>query len=423
MMKKYPLLCTITHALIAAFLMLLIGCTLLYCGAAAAHAGPDDSFTVFIATDLHYIASSLTDNGSYFRAVTENADGKYMPGCEVLTDAFVAQVIREKPDALLLSGDLSFNGARDSHLMLAEKLQKIRDAGIPVLVIPGNHDLNYPMAASFHGESFTLVPSIMPEEFSNIYADFGYTDALARDADSLSYMAELTPGLWVLMVDVNTLEAPGILTDGTLAWIREQLELAQSRNVRVIGVSHQTLLAHSFLSYGIQMGGGDRLLKLYEEYGVLCNLSGHMHIQHIQQADSGFADIAGSALITWPNQYGVLTLRGSLAEYRTEYVRVENDPDFAVAAQRFRLDTDLRHAHAELDSLGITESADALSDFYAHINLAYISGRLDLADWSSPQFAEWQSVPSLVAYYLRTLRDDPIQNHIRFSFPLPDIPS
>ena len=89
MMKKYPLLCTITHALIAAFLMLLIGCTLLYCGAAAAHAGADDALTVFIATDLHYIASSLTDNGSYFMAVTENADGKYMPGCEVLTDAFV----------------------------------------------------------------------------------------------------------------------------------------------------------------------------------------------------------------------------------------------------------------------------------------------------------------------------------------------
>lgn len=165
MMKILIRMRPIVHMLFSAFLILVFCCILLCIGSATACAGLENAFTVLIATDLHYIASSLTDNGSYFMAVTENADGKYMPGCEVLTDAFVAQVIREKPDALLLSGDLSFNGARDSHLMLAEKLKKIRDAGIPVLVIPGNHDLNYPMAASFLGESFTLVPSIMPEEF------------------------------------------------------------------------------------------------------------------------------------------------------------------------------------------------------------------------------------------------------------------
>ena len=42
--------------------------------------------------------------------------------------------------ALILSGDLSFNGEKTSHEELAGKLFKLQEQGIPVLVLPGNHD-------------------------------------------------------------------------------------------------------------------------------------------------------------------------------------------------------------------------------------------------------------------------------------------
>ena len=121
-------------------------------------------------------------------------------------------------------------------------------------------------------------------------------------------MTELSEEFLLLMVDVNTPSAPGSLTEETLQWAREQLEYAQNTGRKVIAVSHQTLLEHAFLSPGIVMYGWERLLSLYEEYGVVCNLCGHMHVQHIKLSDSGFPDIAGSALITWPNQFGVLEL-------------------------------------------------------------------------------------------------------------------
>ena len=370
---------------------------------------------LFIATDTHYIAPALTDHGIYFRQMVENADGKYMLQCEELTDAFVRQVIREKPDALILSGDLSFNGALESHLAFAEKLCQIREAGVPVFVIPGNHDLNYPMAAAFHGDSFTLVASVTPEDFSEIYNDFGYWDAIARDGSSLSYVAELSEEFLLLMVDVNTPSAPGSLTEETLQWAREQLVYAQNTGRKVIAVSHQTLLEHAFLSPGIVMYGWERLLSLYEEYGVVCNLCGHMHVQHIKLSDSGFPDIAGSALITWPNQFGVLELDRGEARYATERVDTSSFAGFDAAALRFLQETNRRQVAAELRSLLVEDPGNELRDYLVLVNAAYVAGRGDTLDWNSPFYECWQSVPSLYAYYLRTIREDG-RNHTVLSF-------
>jgi len=67
--------------------------------------------------------------------------------------------------------------------------------------VPGNHDIQNAGAASYSGDATTPVPSIAPADFSTIYQDFGLGDAISRDPDSLSYVAELVPGLWLLALD------------------------------------------------------------------------------------------------------------------------------------------------------------------------------------------------------------------------------
>ncbi|WP_287895528.1 metallophosphoesterase [Clostridium sp.] len=57
---------------------------------------------------------------------------------------FLEEVRTAHPSALVLSGDLSQNGEKANHEALAEKLERVQAAGIPVLVIPGNHDINHP---------------------------------------------------------------------------------------------------------------------------------------------------------------------------------------------------------------------------------------------------------------------------------------
>lgn len=97
----------------------------------AASGEAEDALTLFVATDLHYLAPELTDNGSTFEQMIARGDGKVMAYSEEIANAFVAQVISRHPDALILSGDLTFNGERTSHEALADKLSRVTAAGIP----------------------------------------------------------------------------------------------------------------------------------------------------------------------------------------------------------------------------------------------------------------------------------------------------
>lgn len=372
---------------------------------------PLEPVTLLIATDLHYLSPELTDYGSYFQELIADGDGKAMEYCEEITNAFVEQVIAQKPHALILSGDLTFNGAKLSHTALTEKLRRIEGAGIPVLVLPGNHDLENPMAASFHGAGYTLVESIDRRQFRELYQDFGLGEAIAKDSASLSYVAEPAPGLRVLMLDVNTAEAPGTLTEETLQWAERQLRSAARQGIRVLAVSHQNLLAHnSLFSYGFVMGNNEALLALYEKYGVICNLSGHMHVQHTGQSVEGLPEIATSSLLVAPNQYGVLTLNGTAAEYHTVTV----DGEFSGHAASFLWDTSFHRAAEELN--GDVAEAEDMKRFFADINTAYISGRMDTVSWNDTMFQRWKERQTFLYVYLQSILNDGFQDHTKYTF-------
>ena len=375
----------------------------------------DEGIKLAIATDLHYLTPQLYDNGALYTQMIENADGKTMKYIEELTEAFVCQIIESAPDALILSGDLSFNGERNSHIMLAEKLRRVEEAGIPVLVIPGNHDLDSAKASAFSGDSYYGVDSVNKREFEEIYADLGFREALSRDRDSLSYIAEVTPELRVLMVDVNTQDEPGFLDESTLNWIDGQLRLATEAGAKVVAVSHQNLFQHNSLFRGGFVIGNGRLLgALFEKYGVICNLSGHMHVQHISQIESGLTEIATSSLAVTPNQYGLLYLSENQAYYCTEAVDVDawaaelglDNPEllnFREYAANFFWDSSYRKAMARL---GQGRGADALARAYSDINLAYFAGRMDTVNCGADTLTRWKNRDKFTYEYIRSMCAD-----------------
>lgn len=388
--------------------------------------GPAEAgeLTIAAATDLHYISPSLTDNGPAFMEVVTDADGKVMPRIDGLVRAFARQICREKPAALILSGDLSFNGARESHEALAGILSEIEAGGVPVYVMPGNHDLDSAMAARFSGEDVELVEGVTAGEFAGIYADFGFSEALSRDPSSLSYTARLAPGLILLMLDVNGGASPGWASDSTLTWCEGQLAAARERGERVLAVSHQNLYSHSpLLVNGYMISNAAQVEALYEEYGVTLNLSGHIHIQHIR-SDREVPEIATSSLAVSPNQYGVLDIDGVHGSYRTESVDVAawaaeqglDEPEltgFEEYSRAFFRDTALNQARSEL---GDYEGAGRLADFYAEVNAAYFAGRPDLISWDAEIMEEWSSRSFFTPMYLESIRAGGNADQTRFAW-------
>lgn len=382
-----------------------------------------EQVTLAVATDLHYLAPELTDQGTFFQKFIENGDGKVVQYSEEVTEAFVEQIIDEKPSVVILSGDITFNGEKQSHIRLVEKLQRIEDAGIPVLVMPGNHDMYSSNAASFHEDSYTFVESVSAEEFAEIYQEFGFGEAISRDENSLSYIAEITPSFRVLMLDINTMDSPGTIKSATFAWAEQQLKQAKEDGARVVTVSHQNVLQHnSLFSYGYLMGKNDFVQELYEEYDVICNLSGHIHMQHITESENGLPEIVTSSMIVSPNQYGVLKVKGTAADYHTVQVDVaawakENGKDnlqgFSDYSYTFMWDTAYRQA---MNSLEGSENANLLSAFYADVNTAYFAGRMDEVKWDEELLTGWKKQGGFIATYLQSIADDGFKNHTEFSF-------
>lgn len=392
----------------------------------ASGAQNETSLTVFIATDPHLLSPSLTDGGEAFTKVTELGDGKAVYYSDELLDAFVQETLAASPDFVLITGDLTFNGEKQSHLDLAERLRFLEENGIPCLVIPGNHDLNCPSARKYSGSEMLMTETVDPEEFAGIYADFGYAEAASRAPDSLSYTYDLTEGLRLMCIDVNTPSFPGLLTQATLDWAEIQLKEAEKENVKVIACSHQNLNAHNSLFIdGYNMGYASSLRSLYSKYGVLLNFSGHIHLQHISEID-GVTDIATSAMCVYPCHYGIFTLTPANDNASWSYTYEAREIDMAAHAQRLGSEDPvlldfkeycryiftrmgLRNLEAEFASLSASdEDKEKMADGISRLNLAYFSGRLDTFEELDELLELWQknAPQSFYIVYLLSLKDE-----------------
>lgn len=375
--------------------------------------------TLLTATDLHYLSPELTDGGRAFTRMVDQGDGKMVGDSTALLEALVWQTIREAPDALILSGDLTFNGEAASHRELAAGLRRIEAAGIPVFVLPGNHDLENPMAMEYRGSGCRPVESLTAGQFAELYRDFGYGEAFSRDEASLSYVAALSPELRLLFVDANTAAAPGSLSEETLRWAEKQLQDAAESGAWVVAVSHQPLLDHGlFLTDGFVMGQGKGLLRLYESYPVIASLCGHIHLQHTAVSAGGLPEFATGALSVTPDPIARLKLEGFSASYQAIPLDVSGtgDPDlydFACRSRQTFWETSFRQAVRAC--AGVPE-ADDLAAFFAAVNTAYFSGRMDQAAWDTDLYDHWQSLSGPLAEYLSSIAEDGFRDHTSYDF-------
>ena len=403
-------------------MMLLTLCAgLAFCAEGHAEASVS-GFRAVIASDLHYIAPELTDGGPGYQQTLKNGDSKFMPYVEEITDAFLDEVLADPPDVVLLTGDLTFNGAEISHRRLAGKLQRLEDAGIPVLVLPGNHDVYNENAALYRGGSFERVPFADSESFAEIYRDFGPGEALSADSDSLSYVWQLNEQVWIMMLDENTAHDFCGLSDRSFQWIEAQLQKAREEGRFVLVAGHQNVFQHSIFRGGYVIQGAQRLQELLRRYGVPLCLSGHLHTQHVLSED-GLTEIATSALCSYPCQYAVLTAEDGRLRYGTRrldlaaWAERNGRPDavfqdFAGAAGTYM--------DAHFTPAGMAPLVDdpvlwaEMLAYLQALNRAYFSGDLrEIAalDPDGRLAGLWAEENGMTAWYLRSVLDEEGNDH------------
>jgi 3',5'-cyclic AMP phosphodiesterase CpdA len=298
--------------------------------------GKDINF--FVAMDVHYLAESLTDKGEAYQKFITSSDGRQLNYISEIMDAFANDIKKKKADVLIVSGDLTTNGEKKSHMEFAEKLKKIEESGTSVFVIPGNHDILNPFARSFKGSNQYLTDYINEKDFEKIYKDFGYSEAVLRDTNTLSYLAAPSEDIWLLMLDTarykDNIEKKqprldGEISSGTLEWIKKCSDLAKKNNAQIVAVMHHNLIDHSeAIKEGYTINNSKEALKLFESCGIKLALSGHTHVQDIKSYSNGdykVYDIVTSALVVYPQKYGVLKYSSKAGyDYSTSSVDVES---------------------------------------------------------------------------------------------------
>lgn len=289
--------------------------------------------TFWVISDTHLIADELHDSGVRFRQMQATSAGKDLFYQEYALRAFAKKVVEKHPDALIVTGDITFNGAKKSAERFSEIFAPLKEAGIQLLVTPGNHDIYDGWARYFEGNRECRVSQISPEDWKNIFKDC-YSVAENIDESSLSYSVNLTPKWRLLFLDSNIYGdsesythpvTGGEIYPSERNWLKNQLEEAQKLDQEVLFFMHHNLYKHnSVIHGGFQLRNANEIVDLLSKYNVRAAFSGHIHAQHIMSGWVPIAEIVTSCFSETDEGYGVVSLGDHDLDYQRFSFDIEN---------------------------------------------------------------------------------------------------
>ena len=178
-----------------------------------------------LITDLHHYAASLGTTGSAYEWRSQS-DQKCLAETGAIIDAAVDWLLQSEIDIILVAGDVSCDGEKESHLELIPKLNRLREAGKRVILITATHDYSETPIRCVGNERLPATPTTR-EELLELYHDFGLNEAIAFHAETHSYAVQLAPGWRMLALnDDGDGRAFCGYSEDQLHWILDQVKLA-----------------------------------------------------------------------------------------------------------------------------------------------------------------------------------------------------
>lgn len=328
--------------LLSVLLALVMACSLVVPALAAEDDGSkyDKELKIAVLSDIHYLSPTMIKDTEDFTAAL-NSDRKMLTESDAINLELLKAVKEDKPDVLLVSGDLTKDGELECHQVFSERLQQLEKdvPGLKVFVINGNHDVRNSHAKNFNTSDGVAVPATRtePSDFAKVY-DFVYSDesVIARftppegkESGQLSYAAKLADGITLVALDTCCYSADnnskgevehetrGEMSPELEAWAIEQVSAAKARGDRVIGLSHHGFVPHFSMEPDILsmylVEDYERIAAELADAGMEMVFTGHMHAQDISvlttENGNTLYDIETGSGLTYPSPARFVELR------------------------------------------------------------------------------------------------------------------
>lgn len=272
-------------------------------------------FSFYLVTDPHYFDESFGRSGSAYEA-RSRTDQKCVAETPAILDAGFAQIAADRETrVILIPGDLVYRGEYQSHVGFRKRLYRLQEAGKKIYLITARHDYAE-NPCEFIGDRTVPVAGMERSDLRDFYREFGFDDAIAEHRESMSYVAQLAPGLRLLALncDGDCKDFKGLWPE-QLDWAVAQIQAAHAAGERIIAMTHYPLLPFSAVMGLI----GDAHLTDWEQTantladaGLELIFTGHMHAQavteHISPAGNTITDVQTGCFVGCPCAYRKVTV-------------------------------------------------------------------------------------------------------------------
>ncbi len=243
----------------------------------------------YLITDTHFFKNSLGARGDAYDDFMRFEQKCFAETQSINISVFDWLKNADEADSVLIAGDLTFNGEKESHLEFIKLLNELKASGKNVYVVTADHDFKKDGESCFaFDENGRSSPqSTKREELYDLYYEFGFKDALAVDKKHLSYVSQIGEGVRLLALNNDGADdGQRRFDEEQIKWIKEQAKKAREDGQIMFAMNHYPLLPgqpiFSIVPSAVQKES-DAVTTMLADEGVHLVFTGHMHNQSINE--------------------------------------------------------------------------------------------------------------------------------------------
>ena len=270
----------------------------------------------YLITDTHYFKNALGAFGREYEAFMEDQQKCFAETQSINEAVFDYLTDAKEADILLIAGDLTFWGEKACHEDFVRLLRDFKQkSGKKIYVVTAGHDFDS-NSFGFNENGRFPIESAAFSDLYDYYREFGYNDAIAFNREHLSYVAELSEDVRLLVI-CNDIDGKKHISydDEFLGWIEAQAEQARADGKMMIAMEHYPVLPGQPVLGLIRdawQAESKKLVETLADNGVHLIFTGHMHNQSINVAKTEkgnfFYDVCTGSVIGWPSFIRLVTV-------------------------------------------------------------------------------------------------------------------